>query len=401
MTKALLQEYKSMLQNKILLLAIFIIPMAFNLLLGIEFAGDQVKHIPMAVVDEDNSSVSRMIVQQFQENETFDVKYRANNDTDLEKLFMESSIRVGMIIPKGFSSGITKAEAPSILMLYDGSHMSIASTAKAKASEILQTLKAGIEMKVLKGKLNVTQDTAEKMALAVRFNNRMLYNPAKSFKNFLNPGLGVGIVQTGVVLMAAVAVRRKELEGEDGVKVRYLLKKILFFTICGTFSLMASIVIQSLCFHVPFRGNYASAMLLSMLFALSISSFAIAVSTWIQDQLLASLVNAILFIPSSVIVGYTWPLLSMPAPYKAAAKWMPFYHYADNVRDLYLKGAPLSSMAGDLIWFGKFTVIALLASMVRALAVRFWEEEKSVCYEKEGEVNGLYESDEEGDTVHC
>lgn len=69
------EEIKRMLHDKMILIILFVIPIAANILIGFEFQNNQIQHIPMAVVDHDHSGLSRMIIQQFAENDTFTVKY--------------------------------------------------------------------------------------------------------------------------------------------------------------------------------------------------------------------------------------------------------------------------------------------------------------------------------------
>lgn len=360
MVESILDEYRRMLNGKMIFSIIFIIPIIVNLLLGYEFSYDQIQHIPMAIIDQDNSTLSRTIIRSFSENEIFDVKYYIDDPNEMKKLLDNSTVRVGMIIPKDFYSDVTKLNSPTILMLYDGSHMSIASAAKTRATEILLTTKVGATRKVLSGKLSLPADVSAKLAQPVTFSNRFLYNPTKSFKNFLTPGFGVAIVQTAIVLMAVVSIRRKRVTGDFLDKYAHVLGKVLFYSLLGTLSLMICILIQSLIFKVPYRGSYLTALILSLLFALAVSSFAILVSVWVGEKMLCTLIVAVLFIPNTIMVGYTWPVMAMPSIYKSIANCLPFYHYADNIRDLFLKGSTLSSCYSDIVWFLIFTLICLI-----------------------------------------
>ncbi len=385
MFKAIKKEWNVMIHEKMILLILIIIPLMVNILLGVQFSNNQIQHVPMVILDQDNSSISRMITQQFVENESFDVKYFVDTSMEVKKLMDNSSARVGMIVPKDFNKDITQLRSPKILMLYDGSHMSMASTAKAKASEILLTLKTGVLIKLLEGKLNISQDTAHKMALSLTFSNRTLYNPAKSFKNFLNPGFGVAIVQSAIALLAAVAIRKNEIDNIKRNRLGYILGKVSFYSIVGWISLMMSILIQIKIFNIPFRGDLIDTMILSFFFALSVSVFGILISAWIRNEMIATVISAILFVPSTIMVGYTWPILSMPKPYQVVATFHPFYHYVDNIRDLFLKGIPLSNIIPDILWFIEFSGIILLIAVIGVFRLKIDPSKRSMTDEKEGE----------------
>lgn len=364
------REFNIMHRGKMIFIVIILIPLLTNLLLGYEFNKDVLTKIPMAVYDGDNSSLSRMIVEQFRENDMFDVKYYLENSDDMKNLMDDSKIRVGMVIPKGFSKDVLETKSPSVLMVYDGSHMPIAAAAKKSASEILLTLKTGVFMKVLQGKLNLPADTAEKVALAINFSSRTLYNPAGSYKNFLNIGLGTAIAQSGIAIMAATAIRREEIEKEKRKRIGYLLGKIIFYGLLGWLSLVLCIFVQYRICNIPFRGQFMDAVILSMALAFAVATFCLMVSTWIRDYMFSTLVNAVIFIPNTIMVGYTWPVSSMPRPYRVLANFYPFYHFADNLRDLFLKGIPFSKMSGDIIWLIKFTIVVFIIGILGMLTAK-------------------------------
>lgn len=351
MINSIREETDKLLHNKMIVIVLFIIPIAANILFGFVFQSSRISHIPMAVVDHDQSSLSRMIIQQFEENDTFSLKYMLQDEDKLKKMMEAGTVKTGMIIPENFYKDVLMLRAPNVLMIYDGSSMPIASTAKSKASEILLTLKTGTAMKMIGGKLSVPSDVADKTALTVGFKTRFLYNPSKNYNYTLNPGLGAAAVQTAIVLLGAVCIRKEKLRDGFTSSMNYIMGKIIFYGLLGTVSLMCSIFIQAVIFDIPFKGEVTAALLLSLLMALAESAFAVMVSVWVSETAFASLIVAVLFIPSTAIGGYTWPRISMNRLYKSISYLMPFAHYGDSLRNVYLKGIPLSMLFPQFKWF--------------------------------------------------
>jgi len=350
-------EWLMAVRQKMIFIVLFIIPMLVNLLLGFELSQNQIKNIPMAVCDMDNSSISRTIAQQFAENETFDVKYYLEDGSKMEDLFNQNKVRVGMIIPKDFGKDVTGLKSPTILMLYDGSSMPMASAAKTRASEILLTLKTGIFMKQIQARLDLPEDVAKKTALAINFSNRTLYNPTRGYKNFLNLGLCAAVIQSGIGILAASSVRDSELPERRMMRIGLVLGKIAFYGVFGAISLLISLVMQS-AFGIPFRGGMADAIVLCGAFSISAAALGVMLSAWIRNGLTATVAAAVLFVPDTILAGYTWPVIAMPKFYQDLAYFLPFYHFADNLRDLMLKGLSAAHMYGDFKWFAAFSLIA-------------------------------------------
>ena len=357
------------------LIVIFAIPFIVNMIFGYQFKADQIQNVSMAIYDEDNSSLSRMIVNQFIEDEMFEVNYFLDNKEDMQRLFDDSRVKIGLILPKDFGKDVMNAEAPKVLMVYDGSHIPIVSAAKSKASEILATLKIGMSMKVIEAKLNLPHDIAEKTALAVSFKSKYLYNPTKSYRAFLNIGMVMAAVQTGLALIVATAINYGMLTRKKKDRIASFFGKFIFFVLAGWSSFVLELWINWKLFGVPFRGNFEDAVFLSLLLATAVTSFCMMLASFcvmfsvfirIKQSILLVAV-AIVFVPNSIMVGVTYPVIGMPKFYQVIANYYPFYHYSENIREILLKGRGLDTMQGDIIFFQKFIVITLVASLIMLL----------------------------------
>ncbi|MGE5678064.1 MAG: ABC transporter permease, partial [Pseudomonadota bacterium] len=281
MINSIKEETEQLLHNRMLIIVLFIIPIAANLLIGWVFQSSVIRHIPMAIVDYDRSSLSRTIIQNFSESDTFSVEYMLQDEDTLKRLLEEEKVKVGMVIPGNFSQDVTMLRSPNVLMIYDGSSMPVASTAKSKASEILMTLKTGAAMKLIGGKLSLPPDVAKKTALTIIFKNRFIYNPAKSYAYTLNPVLGAAAVQSAIVLMGAVCIRKEKLS--EGLKknLGYIAGKVAFYGILGTASLMCSVFIQHVIFAVPLKSSALSVMVLCLFMAVAEAACAVMISVWV------------------------------------------------------------------------------------------------------------------------
>lgn len=363
MYESFLEESRKLKTNRIIILIGLVIPILVNLILCWELNKGVMDHIPLGVVDEDNSQLSRKLVQYFADNETFELAYYAENQEELEKLMDTSKIKAGLVIPSHFSQDVTSLNSPSVLMLYDGSHMSITSVAKAKASEILLTVRTGAAIQQLEGRLRMTEDQAYQTAMPIHFETRTLYNPAKNFSYFMNPGYGTIICQPGIGLTAVVCITAMPKKKKKDI-LQYITGKVLFYGGLGSIALIINILTQVLLFQIPCNGSIMMAFFLSILLAMAVSGLSVAVSAWISNRTVAIASIGLLLLPNSVMAGYTWPLISMLPFYQKTAYLIPFYHYGDNIRNLFLKGSMHNPMP-DILFLILFTVIMVLIGAVK------------------------------------
>ena len=313
---------------------IFVIPLIVNFMLCYMFSDHVIKNIPTAVYLGDNSSFSRSIVNYFDDSDTYEVTDYVNSPYEIEKLIRENKVRMGIIIPENFFKDLKSFKSPTILTVYDSTQLASVSFGRVQAGETLLTLKAGVLIKMLQAKMNLPFSVAKKMVLSIGIQNRLLFNPSRNYVNFLMPGFMAGILQSGLAMASAVAVDREKRRS----MTTYLLSKILVYTMLGFFSLMINLYVQSHIFKVPFRDDIKELIALSLVFTFAVSTIGVSISTIIWDKVMAAQAAAIMFIPNTIMVGYTWPLLGMPNIYRVVAKYIPFYYYADNIRDMMLKG---------------------------------------------------------------
>ncbi len=358
--KSFKDECLGLLKNKMNILVLFIMPLLCVILLGTELSGELISNIPMAVIDHDGTTFSRELTEAFDDNEDFNIVYYPESEEELEKLIKNSKVRVGLIIPKNFYNDITLLKSPTVMMIYDGSHMSITSAAKTKATEILLTYKAGAAIKQLTARLGLSFNEAYNIAQAIKFSTRTLYNPTKSFSNFLAPVLLAGYIQAALALVVTVSVDHNIYSEDRKKRLGYATGKVLFYTMCGTISYMVCITFQVMLFNMPFVGSMMHALILSIALSFAVSAFCVLISALIKNKIVALIGGAVIFIPNSAMAGTTWPLLSMPTGYQSFASIMPFTHYANNIRYVYLKGMSFPQIAGDIMYMIAFGAVWLV-----------------------------------------
>lgn len=363
MLESIKEEIHKLKTDKLMLIVCLIIPICVNLIIGLELTKGVIDHVPMAIVDYDDSQLSRQIIRYFKENESFDVTYQIQDEAELQKLLDESKVRVGMVIPKNFSADVTSLKSPTVLMMYDGSHMSMVSVAKAKASEILISVRVGAAVTQIENRLDKSYDEAFTMAMPISFETRMLYNPAKNFNYFMTPGYGTIICQLGIAFMAVVSVTvnwDKEKKRND---LGYILGKVIFYGILGSLAIFINLLVQIYMFKIPYRGSFMAGVAMSMLFIFAVASLAVAVSAWFNNRVLAMALLGLLLIPNSIMAGYTWPVISMIPSYQWMSKFIPFTHYGDNIRDLFLKGKMVDGIS-DARFLILYLVVMILLAVV-------------------------------------
>lgn len=325
---------------KLLMMALIflIIPTVAGLAFGYEMGYDKIQRIPTVVVDYDHSAFSQSLVEYIGDSEVFSIGTYADTSLEAETLVAEGKAMTAVIIPQGLSADMLAGKAPKIEVLYDGTMMTVASSAKAAMSEILMTVKAGYMKNIYEGKLSTVSSQALNQVQPIDAAYRTLFNPAKNYRNFLLPGMLSALMQVGFAIVGLS--RSMEKRGQMGrnplVDMGSSIFSIGALGTLGAVSLGICLGLQYWLFAMPFRGSAAAAVVLTWLFAVSMTGFGYLVGQIVPERVFATQLTCVLVIPTSILGGYTFPLMAMPEPLQQLGKIFPLSYYGDGIRRLCL-----------------------------------------------------------------
>ena len=333
-----------------------VLPPVCSLILGYEWIGQMINHVPTAIVDHDNSSLSRQLISCMENNQAFDIQHYSSNDEDIEKWIFESKIGAGVIIPEDFMNDIMNGRESKVLVVYDGSQMGMTGAVKTRISEIMATIRAGFLMRVMEGKLNMTPAEAEHYIQPVAYTTRLLGNPAKSSASFTIPGMVLNICQIAVFCLGVEvgdAIRRSSNQFR-----RYLLG-ILACGGVGVFTAFNSLLIQVKVFDSPFRGAVLPALTLVALNMLFIAGFGVLVVI-INKRKLGSLMLSTIVLATVLLSGYSYPTIAMPHIFQVIAPLVHFTHCVIPMRDIALLGVSFKQIMPHIYWLSGYVAIELM-----------------------------------------
>ena len=335
-------------------LILFVVPLCAGAALGYEMSGNRIDSIPTAVIDHDNSEFSRELLNYIGQSDIFNVTYSASTDSEIEQLIFEGKIYVGVIIPEGMYQGMLAGNAPEAMVVYDGAYMIVAAGARAAMSEIIQTVRAGYLLKVYEGKLGISEAEALKMLKPYEPVYRILYNPARDYRNFFLPGLITAIIQVGIVIVGLERAKEENLCGfkRDAVK-------ILETGLIGSLSIAVNMAAQFCFFGMPFRGSVLAFAVLTLLFSLCMAAFGYLFGKAIPDKLLSTQIACLFVLPAAILGGYTYPLMAMPDFFHILRMIIPLSYYGEDLRNLTLKELDLTHFTSNMLYYIVFLCVEL------------------------------------------
>ena len=293
------------------------------------YSAQVIKDIPTAIVDLDNTSASRDVVEKLQTAENLKVITYPESYQALKELIDSGEAAVGIIIPENFGEDVALSRQTKVYTVIDGSNIVYATNASNAVMSVTGTVSAEIGIKNLIAN-GVQYQQAQEAYLGVSFEEQPWFNPTLNYAHFLVLALALNIWQQCCMLVSCM-----NIIGETGMKSWYQWKSIgfprykLFISKSAVhiaaFMLMV-LPIYLLLFwllKMPLSMGWGALLLLTLLFAVAVHSIGTLASSFARNAVDATRFGMIIALPSFVVSGYTWPLESMPGFIQILAKCIP------------------------------------------------------------------------------
>ena len=356
------KEMHQIVRDRRSLLILLFVPAFFLLVYGYALNFD-IRHVRVAVQDNDRSTASRDVISAFVNSGYFDLYAEAPTDEAISRLVDRNLARAVLVIPARFGADVASGRPTSLQFIVNGDNANTATTVVGYAIGLIGATSSRYEMQARFG-------SPAGPLLSVE--PRVFYNPELRSALFLVPGLIAYIAMlTAVVSTALSIVREKEAGTMEQVRmspigpVPYILGKTAPYFVISLVSAMSIVVAAMVMFDMPMRGSWPVLFAVVALFLVGALGFGLLISSVAETQQVAFQIALLTsFLPTLMLSGFIFPISSMPAFLQVVTRIVPARYFLVALRGIVLKGTGPSSFWSDLVALGVFAVVILgLASL--------------------------------------
>jgi ABC-2 type transport system permease protein len=352
------KELRQLLRDPRTRAVIFVAPVIQLLMFGYAVNTD-VRNTATFVVDYDQTSKSRRLIDVFRATGYFEIVGRSQRSGDLVRALDRGDAMVGIEIPRGFARDLASGRTATIQLVLDGTQSNSATVAQGYAQRIVQRF--GLEQAAALGMLPTG---------GIDLRVRAWYNPNLESRIYNVPAVvGVLLMLMCLLLTALAVVRERELGTLDQLMVspltpgELMLSKTLPVAAIALLDLVLISVLAVVWFDVPIRGSPPALLLAAMLYILAGLSVGLLISTISRTQQEAFLTMFLFFQPAIILSGFFYPIDSMPEIFQWITLLNPVRHFLEIIRAIFLKGEGLTGL-----WL-QFAALAVMAIGVLRLAI--------------------------------
>ena len=363
----LIKEFIQVFRDKRTRFVLFGPPIIQMLVFGYAATLD-IQHVPTAVLDFDNSQVSRDLISRFTASPYFDIRARLDDHRQIGELIDRGDVIIALQINAGFAKDINKGRTAHLQVIVDSSNSNTALIAVGYVNQIASRFSQDYQMERL---LRTSPLLAPQLPRIV-LEHRPWFNTDLHSQWFFVPGIIGNLVLVMVVTLTAFAVvREREIGTLEQIMVtpigrlEFILGKTVPFFLVGLLDTVFISLVGTFWFGVPFRGSIWVLALGAILFIICMLGIGLFISTISKTQQQAMVASFFFIMPAIIFSGFGTPISSMPEFLQQLTYLDPLRYFLDVLRGVYLKGVGLEALWPQMASMGVFGVIMLTISVMR------------------------------------
>lgn len=373
---------KILRQEKPLIISIIFALLFIALVMPYVWKSPYIEHVSFAVLDEDNSALSRKITELVKTNNYVDVNYYPSSEDELEKAIKKGKVYGGLIIPKDFSKDVALKKTPDCLVV-DGSNVMVGGNALNGCATVLSTLSAGTELKILEGS-GMNPTSAQTSLGSFTAVDRAVYEPTGGYTPRMMYALMIMLVQQIMLINFVMPlfterkkyfIRGSKKENIENIK-DILVRIAVVFVSCIIISFGALLIVGKMR-GLPLRGNIFVYIVLMILFMLDCLGISIAISAFAKSGTIIRWIYYMLSTTITFFSGAAYPFYMMPDWLsKIAHAIIPMANLSMAFKALNLKGVGFSILMPDIMNGVKYMIFWLPVGIALYVLSIFIEKKK-------------------------
>ncbi|MDH7605629.1 MAG: ABC transporter permease [Melioribacter sp.] len=375
MLKAILNIAKNELNqirnSRITVFLYSIFPLIIFLCYSIVYQNEIIREIPVAIVDEDKSDLSRTIIQFIESSPSMKIVSYCNNQDEMKEEFLKGEIHGAFYFPADFSYKIKSGKQSDVIMFINASNLLISNSILNDGTKILKTVNAGILLKKFKSN-GMTEKQAMNLVNPIKVESNILYNSNYSYITYLIPGLTTFILMM-IVMMGAVPIINHKLTESEFQNELSITNNKIFPLLVGKsiphllFHFANALILVGIIFplfHINVKSSQFILIIYLFFFIVVSFSFGIMLSSLIPKRSFATEVALFVLTPAFIYSGLTFPLWAMPEFHQIIAKLIPYTYFLSGFIKLYEMGTGIIYLKKEIIVLSIFLFISFVITMI-------------------------------------
>ena len=379
------RELDRMVSRRLYFGVCIVLPLFCIFFMSTIFGSGQMENIPIAVVDQDNTSMSREIIRQVEAVPTFRVTRHYTDQETARHATQAKEIYGYLVIPNQFEADATAGRDATLSYYYHYALLSVGGEVRGAFETLLRTLSlAPVVVQATAMGLGENQITT--FLLPVRSSSHPLFNPDLDYSVYLSQPFFFVLFQILILLTTVytVGIEIKFRTATDwlatakGNMITAVLGKLLPYTFIYILIGWLGNYVMFGILHIPFQGSWWLINMITVLFVIATQALGLFIFSLFPAVSLVISVVSMVGSLGATLSGVTFPVSNMYPLVGDASYLFPVRHFTEMIQTMLYGGGGFIYLWPSMVILCIFPLLALslLPHLKRAIESHKYENIK-------------------------
>ncbi len=362
-----IREVKRIVVSKICIWGIIVVPMLSTAILMYMMNAGLPQKIPIAVVDQDNTSTTRALVRQLDAFAKTDIQFKSLSFREARLRMERFDVYAILSIPKNFTQDAISGQQPKLVYYTNNAFFASGNLLfqDLKTISVLASASVGLKTALAKG-LSETQVVPVLQPISI--DSHVLGNPWANYSICLNTSLLPSILQLIILIFTVSAFGSEVKLGLGGVLMRtgnnnivsVIIGKMLPYTVLYLLVALMFMSVQFYYGHFPLQTGFFPMFLAYLCLIVGSQGLGLILTAVFQNYRMGLSIASLLGMLSFSITGFSFPVEAMHPSLQALSYIFPMRHFFLIYVNQALDGFPIGYVALHFASLLGFALLGLL-----------------------------------------
>lgn len=324
------------------------------------------RDLPIAVLDSDQTTLSRKLARMIDATPTAKIAYNIRDIDEGERMMKEGLIDAIVEIPNNMERDIYSNTQTNVMAYINGLNLTKNGLLNKDIQGVVTTFSSGIELQTLVKK-GLSEKEAYDQVLPIYFEKHILFNPYINYAYYLLPSflplmlmlftMLSTIFTIGVELKNGTAAEWFATAGNNPIIAtigKLAPYTVIFFALC---MLMNTILFKFI--EVPLNGSTIMLFTSGLIYVLTYQAIGLVIITILSNMRLALSIGGGYSVLAFTFSGLTFPFMAMDPLMHTLGYIFPLTYYMEIFIDQAMRGASVVNSISYLVYMSLFLLLPL------------------------------------------
>ena len=366
LSQAFAAEWRRVLATRGAFALLVLAPLIYGIYYPQPYLTQILRKVPIVVVDNDLSDLSRAIVQTLDASGAVRVAARAGTLMEAQSIIERGEAFAAVGIPPGTERDVLKGNKAHLPVYADATYLFIFRSTASSIATAINALSSDLALAGTRSDGSLARATLASASPA-NILLQPIFNPVSGYANYVVPAAFVLILQQTLLMGAAMLTVGTNLRG--GALTSVLGRGIAHLTLYLPAVALYFLVLPRF-YGFSALGSPLQWGLLAALLILATSFMGQMTGAWFKRPETPTLIFLATSLPQFFLTGFSWPREAIPDAVLAAGRIFPADMAIDGIVRINQLGAHLWEVAHDWLGLWILTVVYFALATISAYVLR-------------------------------